>query len=183
MKKYYYSDGSEQLGPFTFEELKRENITKDNLVWFAPMEDWRPAREIKELDPLFSSFDISKSKYEEEVISSTQAEKAQPKIESAGESKNLSHNDLLDTNTRTPKRPTTYLWQSIVVLIVLCNILSLGFAIAGVVNAAKVNSAYDRGEYAAAERASKMAKTWTTVAFIIGLLNWIVQLSIIFANY
>lgn len=35
MKKYYYSDGVNELGPFTFDELKSKGITKDHLVWFA----------------------------------------------------------------------------------------------------------------------------------------------------
>lgn len=53
MKKYFYSDGKEKFGPFSFEELKTENITKDTLIWFEGLEDWKPAREIGEFEEIF----------------------------------------------------------------------------------------------------------------------------------
>lgn len=49
MKHYFYSDGEKQKGPFTFEQLKNENIDKDTLVWFEGLTDWKPVKEIKEL--------------------------------------------------------------------------------------------------------------------------------------
>lgn len=59
MKKYYYSDGSEKFGPFTLNELKTKQITKENLVWFAPMEDWKAAGEVPELSVLFEGSAVS----------------------------------------------------------------------------------------------------------------------------
>jgi len=52
MKKYFYSDGKEKFGPFSFEELKSENITKDTLIWFEGLEDWKPAKDIGELEEI-----------------------------------------------------------------------------------------------------------------------------------
>jgi len=52
MKKYFYSDGKEKQGPFSFEELKNENIKKSTLIWFEGLEDWKPAEEIKELEEI-----------------------------------------------------------------------------------------------------------------------------------
>lgn len=52
MKKYFYSDGKEKQGPFFFEELKNENINKETLIWFEGIEDWIPAKEIKELEEI-----------------------------------------------------------------------------------------------------------------------------------
>lgn len=149
MKKYYYSDGVNELGPFSFEELKQKNITKDHLVWFATMKDWQPAGTIDELKDLFNA-PVPPTPSQQVSISSRP-----------------SNSDLLDDNVNRT-RPTNYLWQSIVVTILCCSIFSLPFAIAGIVNATKVNPAYDSGDYAGAERASKMAKQWTTVAFVIG---------------
>ena len=52
MKHYFYSDGEKQKGPFTFEQLKKENIDKDTLVWFEGLSDWKPVKEIKELEDI-----------------------------------------------------------------------------------------------------------------------------------
>ena len=52
MKKYFYSDGKEKKGPYSFEELKNEDINKDTLVWFEGLEDWKPVKEIKELEEI-----------------------------------------------------------------------------------------------------------------------------------
>ena len=53
MKKYFYSDGKEKFGPFSFEELKNENITQDTLIWFEGLEDWKPAKDISEFEEIF----------------------------------------------------------------------------------------------------------------------------------
>jgi uncharacterized membrane protein YhaH (DUF805 family) len=52
MKKYFYSDGKEKQGPFSYEELRNENINKDTLIWFEGLEDWIPAKNIKELEEI-----------------------------------------------------------------------------------------------------------------------------------
>jgi len=53
MKKYFYSDGKEKFGPFSFEELKYKPITKDTLIWFEGLEDWKPAKDIIEFEEIF----------------------------------------------------------------------------------------------------------------------------------
>lgn len=53
MKKYFYSDGKDKFGPFSFEELKNENITKETLIWFEGLEDWKPAKDISEFEEIF----------------------------------------------------------------------------------------------------------------------------------
>lgn len=53
MKHFFYFDGEKQNGPFTFEQLKNENIKKETLIWFEGLDDWKPAKEIRELDEIF----------------------------------------------------------------------------------------------------------------------------------
>jgi hypothetical protein len=65
--------------------------------------------------------------------------------------------------------PPTYLWQSIVVTILCC----WPFGIPAIVNAARVENRYNRGDYAGAERASSGAKTWSIVSLIAGIVIWI----------
>src|SRR6186713_1106745 len=53
MKKYFYSDGLAKFGPFTFEELKNENIKKETLIWFEGLENWKSAESINEFKEIF----------------------------------------------------------------------------------------------------------------------------------
>lgn len=53
MKKFFYSDGQSQLGPFTLEELFTKNISRDTLVWFKGLPNWTQAINIPELAEKF----------------------------------------------------------------------------------------------------------------------------------
>lgn len=55
MNKYYLHNGSENIGPLEFEELKQKNITRTTQVWCEGMEDWKEAGTIEELKNLFST--------------------------------------------------------------------------------------------------------------------------------
>lgn len=55
MNKFYFTDGENQFGPFTIDELKNEEITKDTLIWFEGLDDWKKANEIEEISMLFKS--------------------------------------------------------------------------------------------------------------------------------
>lgn len=52
MIKYFYSDGGEK-GPVTLDQLKKKNIQKETLIWYEGLDDWKPAKEIRELDEIF----------------------------------------------------------------------------------------------------------------------------------
>ena len=52
MKKYFYSDGKEKNGPFSFEELKNEEINPDTLIWFEGLDNWTFAKNIKEVESI-----------------------------------------------------------------------------------------------------------------------------------
>jgi len=53
MKQYHYSDGQNQFGPFSFEELKEKKITKETHVWSGELKNWTKAGEVPELSILF----------------------------------------------------------------------------------------------------------------------------------
>jgi len=65
----------------------------------------------------------------------------------------------------TQQPPKTWLLESVLVTIFCC----LPFGIAGIVNAAKVESAFYTGNIEEAIRRSTQAKKWTKLAFWIGL--------------
>lgn len=49
MREYYYSDGQDKKGPFSINDLKLENLSKDTLIWYEGLKDWVPAEKIEEL--------------------------------------------------------------------------------------------------------------------------------------
>lgn len=53
MKTYYYSDGQQQIGPLSKEELQSKGITKDTLVWREGLTEWTKAGNVEELVDLF----------------------------------------------------------------------------------------------------------------------------------
>jgi len=54
MKKYFYTDGTNSLGPFSLEELKEKKITRETNVWFHELGEWKEAGGISELSELFT---------------------------------------------------------------------------------------------------------------------------------
>ena len=54
MKKYFYTDGTNKFGPFTLEELKEKEITRETNVWFYELGEWKNAGVIAEIQDLFT---------------------------------------------------------------------------------------------------------------------------------
>lgn len=61
--------------------------------------------------------------------------------------------------------PKNWLVESILVTIFCC----LPFGIAGIVNAANVNSRMASGDYEGAQRAAREAAKWTKIGFFVGI--------------
>lgn len=75
-----------------------------------------------------------------------------------------------------PLKPNNWLWQSIVATLFCCNVLG----IVGIVYAARVDVLYYNKKYSEAEKNAKNAKTWTFIAFALGLASivlWVVMMS------
>lgn len=53
MKKYFYTDGTRNFGPFSIEELKEKSISRETMVWFQELDEWKNAGSIQELNDLF----------------------------------------------------------------------------------------------------------------------------------
>lgn len=152
MKKYFYSDGTNNFGPFTLEELKEKNITRETKVWFQELGEWKPAGTVPELTEIF--------KLVPPPITKT--------------SSNFNNMD----NTNNQKPPKTWLVESILVTLFCC----LPFGIAGIVNASKVESRFYAGDIEGANRYSADAKKWTTISFWIGLAVGVIYLIAVIAG-
>lgn len=140
MKKYFYSDGVNRHGPYTLDELRSKNITRQTKVWFQGLNDWRPAGTIPELSSLF---DFKPPPIPDPAV----------------------HFKPID-NFSNQKPPKTWLVESILVTLFCC----LPFGIAGIVNASKVESRFFQGDIHGAQRASAEAKKWTMVSFWVGII-------------
>lgn len=140
MKKYFYSDGVTTFGPFTLDELREKGITPNTQVWFQELGDWRAAGTVPELIELFP---LSAPPL---PPSQAGAPPAQPYIQRG-------------------RPPKNYLVESILVTLFCC----LPFGIAGIVNAASVESKFNAGDVAGSHRASAEAKKWMQVGFWVGI--------------
>lgn len=76
-----------------------------------------------------------------------------------------------------PKRPKTWLVESILVTILCC----LPFGIVGIVYAIRVNSLYDQTSYEEAKRVSNNAKRWTIIGFVIGIVVFLISVILMFS--
>lgn len=53
MKKFYLHTGAYQEGPFSIEDLRAKNISKETSIWYEGLTEWSPAFKIAELKELF----------------------------------------------------------------------------------------------------------------------------------
>ncbi|TRZ53394.1 DUF4339 domain-containing protein [bacterium] len=149
MKKYFYSDGTTKVGPFTLEELKERRISRETLVWFQELGDWKPAGSIPEISEIFM---LTPPPF--------------PRIKV---------HTLEDEHLSNQSPPKTWLLESILATLFCC--LPLG--IVGIVNAAKVETRFYAGDLDGANRLSADAKRYTTISFWIGLSVGIIYLIVI----
>ena len=66
MKNYFYSNNNQQNGPYSFEELKNENIKQETLIWYEGMNDWTKASDLNEMIPILELIPPSFSELIEE---------------------------------------------------------------------------------------------------------------------
>ncbi len=103
MKQYYIYVNNEQVGPFYFEELKSQKISKETKVWFEGLEEWKNAGEIEELKtillsipPPINSFNSQPPtpKFENTQKSETKTEEDEEQVKILGLKKNIFYSIL-----------------------------------------------------------------------------------------
>lgn len=160
MQKYFYTDGTNNFGPFTLEELRLKNITRETNVWFQGMSTWAPAGNVPELNDLFKLVPPPRSDSNMNYPTST-INQPPPRV---------SANVNYEGHTGRQIPPKTWLVESILATLFCC----LPFGIAGIVNATKVETKFHAGDIAGATIASENAKRWTLISFGIGIVSGII---------
>lgn len=154
MKRYFYTDGKQRFGPFTFEELSRQNIGEDTLVWREGMEGWTPLKEVGELAGLFPP--------EVSAPAMTPAAPAMPARTAGASAPGTPKPAAVKVEGIPPK---SWLVESILVTIFCC----LPVGIAAIMSASKVESSFYEGNSAKAADYAKTAKQMVTISFWGGL--------------
>ena len=65
---YYYLNGNERLGPFSFKELALKNIGSETIVWSSELDVWKKAEDFDELSILMFTQPTIKNTQNKEVI-------------------------------------------------------------------------------------------------------------------
>lgn len=160
-KKYFYTDGQHQYGPFSLDELQAQSISRETKIWYQGLENWTPAKDLPELAAIFQAptppaynnpappppYQQAQSSYEGQQPPYQQQQPYQQPYQQSG----------------VP--PKTWLMESILATIFCC----LPFGIAGIIYASKVESKFYSGDVAGAEQASLEARKWTMVSFWVQL--------------
>lgn len=142
MKRYYYSDGLTTHGPYSLEELRAKNLSRNAMVRMDSSEKWMPAEQFPELEGSFG---------EEPFTRPVTPERELP----------------------DEPMPRTWFVESILVTIFCC----LPFGIAGIVNAARVETKYRCGDIAGARISSEEAGKWTKIGFWIAVGGFVIYLA------
>ena len=178
---WYYATNGQQQGPVTRErliELHREGQVKPtDLVWNDTMTDWAPFSSVSELSstPPTAEAPIAGQPTGGGVPAeeTPPADSHAPLPSSPAEtSPALAAAPAAASGEKVP----TYLWQSIVCLVLCC----LPAAIPAIIFATKVDPALKQGDVAAAREASQKAKMWCWISFGIGLVVNLVVFAISF---
>jgi hypothetical protein len=153
MKRYFYSDGINQFGPYTIEELKEKSISPDTLIWYQGLDEWMPASDAPLLNeelgfvkkPMIEISDEDLQKEKDQMI------RSEGRVEI--------HSDFQQG------MPRSWLVESILVTIFCCQPIG----IVGIIFAAQVEPKFNKGDFDGAKKASEMAGIFTKVGFFLSL--------------
>ena len=163
--KYYIIQNGQQMGPYTIEQLKIYHVTPETDVWTEGMANWAKAKDIPALASLFAGMGAAPGA----TVAQPQAAQNSGQYQQTGNQyQQTSGNQYQQAQPSSygGYPPKTWVAEAILVTLFCC----MPFGIVGLVHATMVSLYYNRGEFEAAEQASKTAGKWVKIAFIIGLI-------------
>ncbi len=171
MKQYYYANGDQQLGPFTFQELRSKNIKKETYIWYDGLGDWKRAGELPELNPLFES-PLDQTYTNRPALPNDQARSYQQRQTSSSDPYRQQY------NPPEGEKPKTWLVESIITTVACCFFGAIG-GIAGIIAiifSSQVDSRWAKGDAEGAQKASENAKLSLIIALVVGGLIFLLYL-------
>ncbi len=171
--EWYYSNNGQQAGPVSQDqlaELYRNGTVKPNdLVWNETMTEWTPMGSVDAFAADAPAPPLAAAPAPTEAPPTLSAA---PPLSAAAAPMSASSSPYHASSGIS--EPPTYLWQSIVVMLLCC--LPLG--IPALIFATKVKPAFASGDYAAAQEASKKAKLFCILSLVIGLIVQVIYIGI-----
>lgn len=162
--RYYIAINNQHFGPYTVQELKARDISPDTYVWCEGMPSWLRAADVEEIRQAM----VSPMPEMPPMASSSSGDAGAMHGPNAGAYESTGTSSCTTQPDRMDEPPKTWLVESILVTI-FC---FWPFGVVGIVKAAETSQAINRGDYAAAERASRSAGFWTKLSFwiVIGVI-------------
>lgn len=122
-KDFYYTNGKDQIGPISYEELKKLNLDGNTLVWYDELKDWSRLNSIPELyDVLEKKKSPPPLPNKEEIITKT---------EISGEVKLIKEknkNEMFEPIKPTPKiLQRLLIWTGINILALITSYAKIAF--------------------------------------------------------
>ena len=145
---FYLNDQNERKGPVASEELIKNGVTRNTLVWKEGMAQWLPASEVPELSDLFKETTTPPPVPPVPPV----MPKPEPEPEPIGQ------------------KPDNLLVWSILTTVLCC--LPLG--IVAIVYSAKVDNLWNMGKYEEAVKAAQNAKLFCLISLGLGVISFII---------
>ena len=169
MKTFYYyidSDGATQ-GPVDIDYFKESSINSRSWVWYEGLPQWVEAYSVPEIRAYIKD-DLS-------VSFSTKKES----VDLSKEKDNTPNRNIMssaDMDALRSRMPKTWLFESVIITILLC--IPLG--IIGVIYGSRVTSFWNRGLYAESITASNKAGFWVRLTIMISVVLWLISIAVWF---
>jgi hypothetical protein len=164
--EWYYSNYGQQVGPVSEDQLaelfRNGTVKPSDLVWNETMTEWTTIGKVEAFAAYAPALPMAAPPAPVD---------APPPLAAAPVTMSASPQGFAPSGMA---EPSTYLWQSIVVMLLCC--LPLG--IPALIFSTKVKPAFASGDYAAAMEASKKAKLFCILSLVIGLIVQVIYIGI-----
>lgn len=161
--KYWIIIDRQQAGPFELDSFETIEFGPETPVWHEGLADWTPASEVAELNAILLRRAANVhfgggGDRPDVVVDAVETETVKIDPASCGRISNIGRH--------TDKRPSNYLGWAIAATILCC--VPLG--VVAIIYSASVNSKFDRGDIAGAEKASDTAQWLIILSIVLGLV-------------
>lgn len=174
--EYWIAVDRQKIGPMTLEQLRMRRVDPQTLVWREGLPTWVRADSLPEIASLFRAQSIEECSAPvtpvtpQEPIAPAEVDSSigpRPYIASVADAEACRRSRRGNCESdEVPQMPPTYVGWSIAALLLCCMIP----AIVALVNALRVSSLYNSGQFEEARKASGRAELWLIISIVAGLV-------------